>query len=200
MYPYHNGEKKKTIYFWKSIPITINFIIFILIYIWLCKFVHYAKDEDNKRAKYIIANRLDLYEEGEFCKEKYFDFMNNGLYETFDLNISSLKKWAIAEIVLIPLFLIFCGISFKIIWVAVFSTITLLLIIIFAIIFAVKFSKCNFDEFTEFSKCRYLNKKFREDYDFIYSIKDGFKTPLYFIILIEFTSCVSSIMDVEPPK
>ena len=126
--------------------------------------------------------------------------MNNGLYETFDLKINSLKKWAIAEIVLIPLFFIFCGISFKIMWVVVFSTITLLLIIIFAIIFAVKFSKCNFDEFTEFSKCRYLNKKFREDYDFIYSIKDGFKTPLYFIILIEFTSCVSSIMDVEPPK
>ena len=67
--------------------------------------------------------------------------------------------------------------------------------IVFCILFAVHYSKSNFDEFNEFTKCRYLNKQFRKDYDFIYSIKDGFQTPLVFIILLEFFSYFTSMPD-----
>ena len=182
----------------KSIPILINFIVFILVFIWLCKFIHYAKEENNNRSKYIIASRLDYYEEDEFCHEKYVQFVKDGAYEAFDLKINKLKKWAIALIVLIPSFFVLLIICFCIPWLVIFLILALILIIVFGILFAVHFSKSNFDEFKEFTKCRYLNKQFRKDYDFIYSIKDGFQTPLVFIILLEFFSCFSSISDIDP--
>ena len=191
-------EKKKMIYLCKAIPVLINLIVFILVFIWLCKFIHNAKEENNNRSKYIIASRLDFYEEDEFCHEKYVQFINDGAYETFDLKINKLKKWAIALIVLIPAFFILSILSIGIIWLCLFSFFAFILIIVFGILFAVHFSKSNFDEFNEFTKCRYLNKQFREDYDFIYSIKDGFQTPLVFIILLEFTSCFASISDLDP--
>ena len=192
-------EKKKEIRMGcKAIPVLINLIVFILVFIWLCKFIHYAKEENNKRSKYIIASRLDYYEEDEFCHEKYIQFVNEGAYEAFDLKINKLKKWAIALIVLIPALFIFAILSIFSIGLVVFFFLDFILIIVFGILFAVHFSKSNFDEFNEFTKCRYLNKQFREDYDFIYSIKDGFQTPLVFIILLEFFSCFSSLSDMDP--
>ena len=193
-------QKKEIKFFWKSIPILMTFVVFILVYIWICKIVHYAKDEKKNRQKYIIENRLDYYEEGEFCKEKYNDFIKKGVYETFDIPIKKLKKWAIALIVLIPLFFIVSCISCLFQPIALFSCLDLILLLIFGILFASSFSDCNFEDFVEFSKCRYLNKQFRKDYDFIYKIKDGFQTPLIFLIIIEVTSCLASLADLDPSK
>ena len=186
--------------FWKSLPIIFTLIVFIMVYIWLCKIIHYAKSEPKNRNKYIIAERLKYYEEGEFCEEKYSDFISKGAYETFDLPIKKIKKWAIAEIVLIPLFLILICIGSsclrKYIEIFIFlAFIDFVLIIVFGFLFTIDYSDCNFDEFTEFSRCRYLHKRFREDYDHIYSIKDGFQTPLILIIIIEVTSCFASVAD-----
>ena len=123
------GKKKKEINMaCKSIPILINFIVFILVFIWLCKFIHYAKEENNNRSKYIIASRLDYYEEDEFCHEKYVQFVNDGAYEAFDLKINKLKKWAIALIVLIPSFFVLLIICFRIPWLAIFPILALILI------------------------------------------------------------------------
>ena len=69
---------KKIEFICKSIPALINFVVFILVFIWLCKCILYAKEENNNRSKYIIAFRLDYYEEDEFCHEKYVQFVNDG--------------------------------------------------------------------------------------------------------------------------
>ncbi len=193
------NKKKRIKTFWKSLPIIFTLIVFIMVYIWLCKIIYYAKSEPKNRNKYIIAERLKYYEEGEFCEEKYSDFISKGAYETFDLPIKKIKKWAIAEIVLIPLFfiLICIGTCFGkyIEWFIFLAFIDFVLIIVFGFLFTIDYSDCNFDEFTEFSRCRYLHKRFREDYDNIYSIKDGFQTPLILIIIIEVTSCIASVAD-----
>ena len=128
-----------------------------------------------------------------FVTKNMFSLLMMAINEAFDLKINKLKKWAIALIVLIPGFFIFIFVVACFPWLVILLFFDFILIIFF--LFAVHYSKINFDEFNEFTKCRYLNKQFRKDYDFIYSIKDGFQTPLVFIILLEFFSSFTSMPD-----
>ena len=50
-----------------------------------------------------------------------------------------------------------------------------ILSIVFAILLMHYYSKGDYSDFEEFSRCRYLSKQFRRDYDFIFKIKNEFK-------------------------
>ena len=45
------------------------------------------------------------------------------------------------------------------------------------------YSKGDYSDFEEFSRCRYLSRQFKKNYDFVFNMKNEYKMP-YAIIII----------------
>ena len=176
---------------------------FILIIIWLFKLLHNAKNEPTNRIRYIKKEPSNYYDEEEFCFDNYEKFIMKGALDTFDIPLKKIKKYTRALLgtifisigsIIIAIILLIVGIkcSFKG-WSQglkeLFSLIFLLssiLSIAFAIVLAHYYFKGKFNDFEEFSRCRFLTKRFRKDYDFIFKIKSEFKMPFVLILISEF--------------
>ena len=78
-----------------------------------------------------------------------------------------------------------------------FAVISVILCLAFSIVLAHHYFKSNFSDFEEFSKCRYLIRQFKRDYNFIFTIKNEFKMPFVLILLTEFFNCVGLLFEFE---
>ena len=76
-----------------------------------------------------------------------------------------------------------------------FFWISAILSIIFGSILAYHYYDSNFDDFIEFSKCKYLTKKFKSDYNFVFVIKKDFVVPYALIIISQFFECLKSSIE-----
>ena len=73
-----------------------------------------------------------------------------------------------------------------------------ILSLVFAIILIHYYSKGDYSDFQEFSRCRYLSRKFRKDYEFVFNIKDEYQMPFAIIIITEFFNFVKLIAENNP--
>jgi hypothetical protein len=175
----------------------------ILIIIWLFKITKNAKNEPTNRSRYIDKDPGFYYEEGEFCYDNYEKYILKGAFDTFGLRIKRIKKYSRAVLATIFISLgsmimviIFselkdCNENFASYFIGLFSffyVISDILCLAFAIVLAHDYFKSNFSDFEKFSKCRYLMKQFKKDYNFIFIIKDEFKMPFIFILFFEFSN------------
>ena len=189
---------------------------FILIIVWLFKLLHNAKNEPKDRIRYINQNFTNYYTEGEFCYDNYEQFIVSGALNTFDIPLKKIKKYtrallgtmfiSIGSIVLIIIFFILennvfaCrdwGQIFGMLF-YLFFILSLILSIAFAIVLAHYYFKGQYNDFEEFSRCRFLTKKFRTDYDFLFKIKNEFKMPFVLILLSEFFNFINIIVENSP--
>ena len=175
----------------------------ILTIIWLFKIIKNAKNEPTNRSRYIDKDPALYYEEGEFCYDNYEKFILKGAFDTFGLRIKRIKKYSKAVLATIfislgsfIMIIIFSCLkdrhedilSFFVSLLGLIYTISNILCIAFAIVLAHDYLKSNFSDFEEFSRCRYLLKHFKKDYNFIFIIKEEFKMLFIFILLFEFSN------------
>ena len=72
---------------------------------------------------------------------------------------------------------------------------SVILSLVFAIVLAHYYFKGNYSDFEEFSRCRFLSKRFRTDYDFIFKIKGEFKMPFVLILISEFFNFINIVVE-----
>ena len=186
---------------------------FILIIIWLFKLYNNAKNEPKVRINYITEDPSTFYTEDEFCYENCELFVIRGALKIFGLPFEKIKKFSKA--VLITIFISLGSTIFIIIFGAlekkcnkgkdlfmcfgcVFGfcfVVCVLLSIIFAIVLMHYYFKGNYTDFEEFSRCRYLSKQFRKDYEFIFKIKNEYKLPFVVIVITEFFNFIKLVAE-----
>ena len=191
---------------------------FILIIIWLFKLLNNATSEPKSRSKYIIEERLTYYYEEEFCYEKYEAFLAKGALDIFDIPTKNIKKYCKA--VISTIFITLGSIILSSVFVCIgkkslrksdyfmclamlfylFFILGVILSLIFAIILMHYYSKGDYNDFEEFSRCRYLSKKFRKDYEFVLNIKNGYQMPFALILLNEFFNFIKLIVENRPEE
>ena len=66
--------------------------------------------------------------------------------------------------------------------------------ITFFIVLAYYYFKGKYSDFEDFSRCRFLTKIFKKDYDFIFKIKNQFKMPFFIILISEFFNFINIIV------
>ena len=184
---------------------SIYIALIILIIIWLFKLIKNTKSEPKNRKDYIAKEPSNYYEEQEFCFYNYENFILKGAIITFDLRIKKIEKYSKA--VVSTLFIGIGSIIMSAILVCclpgcaalfyLFFIISVILCLSFSIVLAHHYFKSNFSDFEEFSKCRYLTKQFKTDYDFIFKIKDEFKMPFVLVLFTEFLNCFSLVYEYE---
>ena len=204
--------KKKTKNGIKAFLLIIYLAVIILIIIWLFKLLKNAKSEPKNRINYITKDPSYYYEEHEFCYIECERFIIKGAFDTFDLRIKRIKKYCKAVLatlfiaigslimIIISFFLDKCtkewGTLFRGLF-FFFAVISVILCLAFSIVLAHHYFKSNFSDFEEFSKCRYLTRQFKRDYNFIFTIKNEFKMPFVLILLTEFFNCVGLLFEFE---
>ena len=178
--------------------------VFILIIIWLFKLLHIAKNEPTNRIRYINKDPSNYYDEGEFCFDICEKFIMKGALDTFDIPLKNIKKYtrallstifiSIGSIVVIIIFFLVgyktCAYFFYVIF-----FLSVILSLVFAIVLAHFYFKGNYSDFEEFSRCRFLTKRFRTDYDFIFKIKSEFKMPFVLILISEFFNFINIVIE-----
>ena len=60
------------------------------------------------------------------------------------------------------------------------------------------YSKGDYSDFEEFSRCRYLSSNFRRNYDFVFKMKNEYKMPYAIIIITEFFNFAKLIAESNP--
>lgn len=192
----------------------VYYAVFILIIIWLFKLLHNAKNEPTNRIRYINKDPSNYYDEGEFCFDICEKFIMKGALDTFDIPLKNIKKYtrallgtifiSIGSIIVATIFLLvgkkvysfeewskICSHFF-----ALILFLSIILSLVFAIVLAHYYFKGNYSDFEEFSRCRFLSKRFRTDYDFIFKIKGEFKMPFVLILISEFFNFINIAIEV----
>ena len=192
-----------------SVLFCVYIAFFVLIIIWLFKLNKNAKNEPKNRNRYITVEPSNYYSEGDFCYDKYENFIVKGAFDSFNLKIKKIKKFSTAVIstifisigsmFFIIIFFFLCKNSdtkfyiFSLLY--CFLIISFILTLAFSIVLAHYYFDCNFRDFEDFSKCKYLTKNFRKDYNFIFKIKNDFKMPFVLILITEFFNFVKLVIE-----
>ena len=184
----------------------------ILIIIWIFKLHNNAKNEPKSRITYITEDPSIFYKEEEFCYETCEPFVISGAIKIFDIPIQKIKKFckALISTIFISIGSFILGIIFHSIaekcdkdifdslsyFPATCCIFGVILSIIFAIILMHYYSKGNYSDFEEFSRCRFLSKQFRKDYDFIFKLKNEYKMPFAVLLIMEFFNFIKLVGDI----
>ena len=57
------------------------------------------------------------------------------------------------------------------------------------------YSKGDYSDFEEFSRCRYLSRQFKKNYDFVFNMKNEYKMPYAIIIITEIFNFIKLIAE-----
>ena len=185
---------------------------FIIIIIGLFKLLHNSKNEPKNRNIYIRKDPSNYYDEGEFCYDNYENFIIKGALDIFDIPIKKIKKYT--QALLSTIFISIGSLAIASILVCIgksqynhslsigfaccfyiFFILAVILSFVFTILLGYYYFKGNYSDFEEFSRCRYLTKKFKIDYNFIFKIKDEFKMPFILILISEFFNFIKLIAE-----
>ena len=194
----------------------VYFVTFILIIVGLFKILYYAKKEPSNRNIYIRNNFLNYYEEGEFCYDYFEDFIIKGALDTFDISIKNIKKYTrallgtifitIFSLIISPILICFskCKHDESYMWAAlcfyVIFVLAFILNVIFAIVLAHYYFKGDYNDFEEFSRCRYLTRRFKWDYQFVFKIKNAFNMPFVLILITELFNFLKLVAEAGDKK
>ena len=192
------NARKKTIFYINLIFVIVSIIINILCLVWLFKVKNNSKKEPYPRDKYLIEGEdpLNYYTEGDFCYDHYYPYLTKGAFDDLDIRMTKIHKYskALIYIFFIDLMFIILSIILDIISErkeidcikCIFALIRFILSIldlIFFIILSVNYYKSNFDDFEDFSECKYfIDTDFNKDYDFVFVVKRNFKK--FFILTL----------------
>jgi hypothetical protein len=181
----------------KTIFSLLLFIISILCIIWLFKVKKNSKQEPIDRDEYIDEDYLDFYTKGDFCYNHFNTYIEYGAFEAFDIRMKKIKNFSKAILIsyfmsLVILLLIF-GLSLCLtsergclakimLLLFLLYIINLIVNLILFIIASVHYFKSKWNDFDEFSNCRYLNRRFNNDYHFVYVVDNNYKK--FFILNI----------------
>ena len=191
----------------------INLVIFILCLIWLFKIKNNSKNEPEKRDSYIYEDPLNYYIEGDFCYDKSLVYLDKGAFNVFDLRMKKIKKYSKALIVIYVITIILTVITmifnvlsitklkYKEKCVSIIYLLLLIIIVIIAIlnlvyfiILSAHYFKGKFDDFEDFSDCKFLTTNFKSDYHFVSVVKDNFIKFFILNIISIALSCVKNII------
>ena len=195
-----------------SIIILICYIVsLILIIIWLFKLLNNAKNEPESRINYIVEDPSLFYTEEEFCYENCEPFVIRGAIKIFDIPIKNIRKYckAVISTIFITIGSIILGGIFNSIaekcfekffkylrnTFSIFALLSVILCMVFAIVLMHYYSKGDYSDFEEFTRCRYLSKQFRKDYKFIFKLKNEYKMPFAVLLIMEFFNFIKLIVD-----
>ena len=192
----------------------INLVIFILGLIWLFKVKNNAKNEPANRDSYIYDDPLNYYIEGDFCYDKSLVYPDKGAFNIFDLRMKKIKKYSKALIVIYLITIIITVITmifnilaktklkYKKKCVSIIYLLLLIIILtiailsfVFFIILSVHYFKGKFDDFEDFSDCKFLTNDFKSDYHFVSVVKNNFIKFFILNIISIALSCVKNIID-----
>jgi hypothetical protein len=193
------------------IPLLVNFILFIFIIVRVFKIIINANSEPTNRDLYLAVDPSYYYTEGDFCFDNYEDYKERGAFQLFNLHIKQIKQFStatlvtiftlIASVVASGVFQIikkhhdFYDNNWPICLICSFFWISSILSIIFGSILAYHYYASNFDDFVEFSKCKFIAKNFKSDYNFVFVIKKDFVVPYALIIISQFFECLKSSVE-----
>ena len=184
----------------------INVTLIIICLVWLYKIKDNAKDEPSNRIKYIKEDdsSIEEYSEGDFCFKYYTTYLTDGAYKDFDIKMTNIRKYStylfILSLISLCLLFIFMVIIFitekcysshkKCFKYFLISSITIniyidILCLVLFIILSVHYYKSNFGDFRDFSRCHYLNRDFKKDYDCTFVVKNNF-TKFFKLFIINF--------------
>ena len=161
---------------------------------------------NSKKAEPLIGTRENLIhynytqEYDEECEDNLISFLNEGIYETFNLKIEQIHKYSKGliyilfiiiglEVITIIIFLcIFCVKSDKmekILFIfGLLYILGLVLNIIFFILLSIYYFKGKYKELENFAYCGFFDSNnFMETYDYIFEIKKNFKKGFIFDII-----------------
>ena len=171
-----------------------------------------AKSETKSRNRFVFEDPSTYYREDEFCYENYEPFIVKGALDIFSLPMSKIRKYckalistifiSLGSIILGGIFVCLhndCLMSLALLF-YIFFVLGFILSIVFAIILIHYYSKGNYNDFEEFSRCRYLSKSLKKDYDFVFTVKSDYKLPFAVIIITEFFSFVKLIAEYDLKK
>ncbi len=173
-------------------------ILIILDLIWLDPIMNNSKEEEPhlEIGSFLIPkfeHKGSLTISLGDCEKNLYNSLKNGVYETFNFKMNQILKYSTGlfaiifiELGLIPLLYGFgllisclkdsltCKIFFCIIY--LLSNIALLLNFVFFILFSVNLYKEKIDDFKDFSKCIFFDKRvFNKTYDYIFLVYINFK-------------------------
>ena len=193
----------------KGIIALFNFVIIILLVVWLCIIIHHADEEPESFSSFVDNEFSVDYSEGDFCHGRKFEFSRIGAFELFHIRMGKIKKYSIGLLVskLISILLVIvqlCAIFayensgktnvaeknmmiFGIVF-TICSLINSILNIVFFEKFSQHFSDSNFEDFEKFLDCSYLIGAFKKKYDFITTVKKSGER-------ISVVNLISSIID-----
>ena len=186
-----------------------SLVIFILNIVYLFEVINNCKNEPTNFQNYINIDDLELYSNSDFCIEKANSYFDKGAFETFDLRIKKIKTFSkalvsttlisigllILSLVLLILASTACKFHESFIYILsiiimLFTFINLILNISFFIALYVHYFKSKFKDFKKFSKCKYLNDEFKNDYQFVFNVQDNF-TKILILWIVSF--CINII-------
>ena len=195
-----NG-RQKAIFYIKFFYLFVSITFIILCLVWLFKVKNNSKKEPYSRDKYLIEGEdpLNYYSEGDFCYEHYYSYLTKGAFDDLDIRMTKIHKYSTAliciffiDLILIILYGILDYIRkskdvdcIKYIngIVKLIRGILMILNLIFFIILSVNYYRSNFDDFEDFSKCKYfIDTDFNKDYDFVFVVKKNYKK--FFILTL----------------
>ena len=183
----------------------ITIAILIAGIIFCVKIKKNSKDEPTDRDKYLINDKLDYYEKGDFCENHRNTFIEVGALKDFDINMKKIHRFSngllwtyIISLILtvLSLGLTFClDPNYCIICVLeIVRTLNSILNIVFLILLGIYYGKSQFGHFDEFSKCLYLNNLYNKDYDFVYVVKKNYHKLLILTIIMAVFSLLQSLI------
>ena len=198
----------------------LSMIIMILCVVYLFKVRNNAKKEPQDRIKYINENAyLNEYSEGDFCYNHYNPYMSDGAFVDFDIRMKKIRKFStsLLSTYFISLILMFLSIVVQIMYKSCCNThekcidailliikiayiIIWILSLIFFIILSVNYFKSKFSDFKDFSRCHYLGNGFRDDYHFVFVVKDNYSTFSGLGIISIYAICMDNIINVFGKK
>ena len=203
--------------FLKLILNIISLIINILLLIWLFKVRNNAKEEPVDRSLYVQQDIFEtVYTVGDFCYDHYNPYITNGAFQEFNIKMKNIRKYSTALLILffisvvLSILSLFIAVLYKtccsshekcvsILLTIIFfgNVIICILSLVFFIILSVNYFRSHFDDFKDFSKCKYLNNAFKADYNFVFVVKDNyikfFVLYLISIFLLCLENCISII-------
>ena len=193
---YENIKRPKCILY--SFYFSLIFIIICLIFLFIT--IIKSKKEPSIRRKYIADEPFNYYTEGNFCYENYELYTKLGAFEVFDIHIKKIKKFCICVIITLFIEISLIFIEFivnnklniatnltRTIFLcklfAILRSINQTISLVFFVIASVFYFDSKFGEFKKFSKCKYLGRNFKADYDFIFDVKKYFLVFFIFYII-----------------
>ena len=207
------GQKIALVMFIIRIVIAVLFLT--LNFVWMFPIMNNSKkDEPSIETRYSLISYYNRKSKTNFrfleysdvkCDDVLPDFLEKGVYETFNIKMSKVYKFSKAYIIILFIqlgiivlaivILFITGIAF--IYTCIDGIISLINLIFF-IILSVYYKKGEYDDLEEFGGCYFFKKdEFMDVYEYIFKMDKNFKKAFIFnIVFISLRCCLNFTLSI----